>query len=201
MGRAPKIFGNLVQIKPDVWQDSAFASCACAFTTSLGTAIKKQRCRQIPSWVCPVPLQISVWAVFLAFSWLGTPWKLEDANLERTGSSCAIIPSVLEECTTPRGPCRRSSLSWLCPQQGLRFCSASACLLKICTKTQKLSLFQTQWCSLLLNTKQGCPRALNQQRRADRNGWWEDKFMAFSYLETYLTLMQIFSQYSCEPVP
>lgn len=102
---------------------------------------------------------------------------------------------------TKGGPCRRSSFFWFCPQQGLRFCSASGCLLKICTKIPKSSLFQTQCCSLLLNTKQGCPRTLYQQRTADRNGWWEDKFMAFSHLETYLTLMQIFFQYSCEAVP
>lgn len=38
LGRAPKTFGNLVQIKPDVRQDSAFAPCPCLFADSLVTA-------------------------------------------------------------------------------------------------------------------------------------------------------------------
>lgn len=43
--------------------------------------------------------------------------------------------------------------------------------------------------------------ALNQQRTADTNIWWENKFMAFFHLETYLTLMQILCQFSGEPAP
>lgn len=43
--------------------------------------------------------------------------------------------------------------------------------------------------------------ALNQQRTADTNSWWKNKFMAFFNLETYCTLMQIFYQYSGESVP
>lgn len=43
--------------------------------------------------------------------------------------------------------------------------------------------------------------ALNQQRTADTNSCWENKFTAFFHVETNLTLMQIFCQFSGEPVP